>query len=59
MKALLVTLLVIWLAVSLLGAVIEGLLWLTAIGVLLIVATAAYGWFKLRHAVGGRQAPQA
>lgn len=54
MKALLVTLLVIWLAVSLLGALIEGLLWLTVIGVLLLVATAAWGWFKARGAVSGR-----
>ncbi|TQL02955.1 hypothetical protein [Cellulomonas sp. SLBN-39] len=50
MKTLVVVLLLAWLALSVLGAIIEGLLWLTAIGALLLVATAVYGWFKLRSA---------
>lgn len=48
MKALIVVLVVLWLAVSLAGVLIEGLLWLFAIGLLLALLTGAYGWFKLR-----------
>lgn len=51
MKALLIVLLVVWLLVSLVGALIEGLLWLLAIGAVLFLATAVWGWFKLRAAV--------
>ncbi|SHE54726.1 hypothetical protein [Streptoalloteichus hindustanus] len=39
-------LLVIWLAVSVLGAVIKGLFWLAVIGGVLFVATAAVGWAR-------------
>ncbi|WP_131683775.1 LPXTG cell wall anchor domain-containing protein [Pseudarthrobacter sp. YALA5] len=41
-----ITLLVIWLVLSVLGFVIEGLLWLAVIGLVLLVATAAWGWVK-------------
>lgn len=41
-------LLVVWLAVSILGAVIKGLFWLTIVGAMLFVATAAYGYRKRR-----------
>jgi LPXTG-motif cell wall-anchored protein len=41
-----ITLLVIWLILSVLGFVIEGLLWLAVIGLVLLVATAAWGWVK-------------
>jgi LPXTG-motif cell wall-anchored protein len=41
-------LLVVWLAVSILGAVIKGLFWLTIVGAVLFVATAAYGYLKRR-----------
>lgn len=58
MKALIIALLVIWLFLSVLGALIEGLLWLTAIAVVLIIATAAYGWFRLKRAVGDRGEPR-
>lgn len=54
MKTLVVVLLLAWLALSVLGAIIEGLLWLTAIGAVLLVATAVYGWFKLRSATTSR-----
>lgn len=37
-------LLVIWLAVSILGAVVKGLFWLTVLGLLLLAATAALGY---------------
>lgn len=51
MKALLIALLVLWLVVSVVGAVVEGLFWLLVIGALLFVATAVWGWFKLRAVV--------
>jgi hypothetical protein len=51
MKALLIFLLVLWLVVTLAGAIIEGLLWLLVIGIILFVATALWGWLRLRSAV--------
>lgn len=54
MKALIIALLVVWLVFALLGVIIEGLLWLLVIGVVLFLATAAWGWFKLRSAGSGR-----
>jgi phosphotransferase system glucose/maltose/N-acetylglucosamine-specific IIC component len=39
-------LLVVWLALIVIGAVVEGLFWLIAIGAVLFVATAAFGWVK-------------
>lgn len=56
MKALVIVLLVAWLALTLLGAIIEGLFWLLVIGVVLFLATAAWGWFKLRSNGPGRAA---
>jgi hypothetical protein len=47
-------LLAVWLVVSVIGAVIEGLFWLAVIGVLFFVATAALGWNK-RTAISGRR----
>ncbi len=41
-------LLVVWLALAVIGAVIEGLFWLVVVGAVLFVATAAFGWVK-RH----------
>lgn len=40
--------LIILAALGILGAVIEGLLWLTLIAGVLLVASLAYGWFKLK-----------
>lgn len=48
MLGLLVLLLVVWVVVSIAGAVIEGLLWLTVVGIVLFLATAAWGWTKRR-----------
>jgi predicted ABC-type exoprotein transport system permease subunit len=45
-------LLVAWLAVSVVGAVVRGLFWLTVVGVVLFVGTAAYGYLK--RGSGGR-----
>ena len=45
---LIITLLIIWLVLSILGFVIEGLLWLALIGLVLFAATAVWGWPKRR-----------
>jgi hypothetical protein len=39
-------LLVVWLAITVIGAVIEGLFWLAVVGLLLFAVTAALGWGK-------------
>jgi len=39
-------LLVIWLAITVIGAVVEGLFWLAVVGLLFFLLTAAYGWGK-------------
>lgn len=41
-----ITLLIIWLVLSVLGFVLEGLLWLAVIGLVLFAATAVWGWMK-------------
>lgn len=49
LKTVIIALLVLWLVFSVLGALLEGLLWLMVIGLLAFVATAAWGWWKLRR----------
>ncbi len=49
MLRLLGLLLVIWLAITVLGAVVEGLFWLAVVGLVFFVATAALGWGKQKH----------
>lgn len=39
-------LLVVWIALMIIGAVLEGLFWLVVVGGLLFLGTAAYGWLK-------------
>lgn len=46
MWTILVILLLIWLAMSVAGFVIKGLLWLAVLGIILFVATAIYGFIK-------------
>lgn len=46
MTGIIVTLLVIWLILAILGAVLEGLFWLTIVAIVLLLATGAYGWMK-------------
>lgn len=46
MAGFLVFLLVAWVVLSVLGFVIEGLLWLGFIGVVLFVATAVFLWIR-------------
>lgn len=48
MLALIGILLVAWLVLSILGAVIEGLFWLTIVGAVLFIGTAVYGYLKRR-----------
>lgn len=40
---------VILLALGVLGTVIEGLLWLTFIALVLVLAASAYGWFRFHQ----------
>lgn len=46
MTGLIVILLVVWLVLAILGAVLEGLFWLTVVAVVLLIGTAIYGWVK-------------
>jgi hypothetical protein len=39
-------LLVVWVVVTVVGAVLEGLFWLAVVGLLLLVVTAVIGWNK-------------
>jgi uncharacterized membrane protein len=48
-------LLVVWLVVSVVGAVVKGLFWLAVVGVLFFVATAAIGASKRRTELPGRR----
>lgn len=41
-----VLLLVIWLALSVLGFAIKGLIWLAIIGIVLFLATGAWGYWR-------------
>jgi fatty acid desaturase len=54
MKALIIGLLVLWLVVSFLGVIIEGLFWLLVIGLVLLLVTGLFGWSRLRG--GSRRA---
>lgn len=48
MKNLLIFLLIVWLAVAVIGFVLEALLWLAVIGLVLFALTAIYWWFKFK-----------
>ena len=48
MLGFLALLLVIWVALVVIGAVIKGLFWLAVVGVVLFLATAAFGWMRRR-----------
>ena len=51
MLAFLGVLLVIWLVLAVLGFVIKGLFWLAVIGIVLFLATVAYGALRRRTGV--------
>jgi len=44
----LILIIILLLVLGVLGAVIKGLLWLTLIAALFVVALVAYGWWKFR-----------
>lgn len=46
MLRLLGVLLLVWLVVTVVGAVLKGLFWLAVVGLVLFVLTAALGWGK-------------
>lgn len=46
-------LLVVWLVVTVIGAVVKGLIWLAVLGLLFFGVTAALGWNKRRQEMGG------
>jgi hypothetical protein len=48
-------LLVVWLVVTVVGAVVKGLFWLAVVGVLFFVATAAIGARKRKELPGPRR----
>ncbi|GAA3977637.1 hypothetical protein FOF52_18475 [Thermobifida alba] len=48
MLKLILVLLAVWLVLSILGLVIEGLFWLFVIGAVLFAATAVWGWIQNR-----------
>ncbi len=48
MVGFLIALLVIWVAVSVAGFLIKGLLWLAVVGVVLFLITAGWLWFRGR-----------
>jgi hypothetical protein len=48
MVALIVALLLVWLAVLVVGLVVKGLFWLFVVGAILFVATAIVGWVRRR-----------
>jgi hypothetical protein len=48
MVGLIVTLLVIWLILAVLGLVIKGLFWLFVVGAILFVLTGGLGWLRRR-----------
>ena len=48
-------LLVVWLALTVLGAIVEGLFWLAVVGVLFFLGTAALGWNKRQKEISPRR----
>ncbi|MFD2766724.1 hypothetical protein [Micromonospora eburnea] len=48
MIALIVTLLLVWLVLVIVGLVVKGLFWLFVVGAILFVVTAIIGWVRRR-----------
>ena len=48
-------LLVVWLVLTVVGAVIEGLFWLAVVGLLFFAGTAALGWNKRQNEIPPRR----
>ena len=49
MLKIIVILLIAWLVLPVIGALIEGLFWLTVVGVVLFLGTAGYGYLRRRY----------
>jgi len=52
MTGFIIALIVIWIVLSIVGFVVEGLFWLAIIGIVLFLATSAWGWFARRNRSG-------
>jgi hypothetical protein len=48
MMGLILALLVVWVVLSVIGFVIKGLLWLAIVGIVLFLATSAFGFVRRR-----------
>jgi hypothetical protein len=48
-------LLVVWLVLTVVGAVVEGLFWLAVVGVLFFLGSAALGWNKRQKEISPRR----
>jgi hypothetical protein len=48
-------LLVVWLVLTVIGAVVEGLFWLAVVGLLFFAGTAALGWNKRQNELPPRR----
>jgi hypothetical protein len=48
-------LLVVWLVLTVIGAVVEGLFWLAVVGLLFFAGTAALGWSKRQNELPPRR----
>ena len=48
-------LLVVWLVLTVIGAVVKGLFWLAVVGLLFFAATAALGWNKRQKEISSRR----
>ena len=46
MGTIIVVLLIVWLVLAVLGAILEGLFWLTVVAIVLLIGTGIYGWVK-------------
>ncbi len=53
MTGIIITLLIIWVVLSVLGFVVEGLFWLAVVGIVLFLATGAWGWISGRSRASG------
>ncbi len=54
MLRLIVALLVVWLILTIVGFIVEGLLWLATIALVLFAVTAVWGWLKRKPRAAGR-----
>jgi hypothetical protein len=53
MIGLIITALVIWAVLAILGFAVKGLLWLAIIGIVLFVVTAIFGWIRRKASSAG------